>query len=114
MAEPLRGFFTKSGKIEFFAKSLADKKDTGRPVAALPRVRSRDWMPSAEYPFTSSTGRKRVTHSRTQNNPWLLELKPDNPLIMHPEAASRLMVSTGDAVWVESPHGKIKGQGESL
>lgn len=108
----VRGFFTKSGKIEFFAKSLADKKDAqGRPVAALPEYAPRDWMPSAEYPFYLINWKDAShTHTRTQNNPWLLEMKPDNPLIMHPEAASRLMVKTGDEVWLESPHGKVKGK----
>ncbi|MBI3985959.1 MAG: molybdopterin-dependent oxidoreductase [Lentisphaerae bacterium] len=110
--KPVRGFFTKSGKIEFFAKSLADKKDAqGRPVAALPEYTPRDWMPSAEYPFYLINWKEAShTHTRTQNNAWLLEIKPDNPLIMNPEAAKRLMVSTGDEVWVESPHGKVKGK----
>lgn len=108
----VRGFFTPSGKIEFFAKSLADKKDAqGRPVAALPEYAPRDWMPSAEYPFYLINWKEAShTHSRTQNNPWLLEIKPDNPLIMNPETASRLKVSNGDEVWLESPYGKVKGK----
>lgn len=108
----LRGFFTKSGKIEFYAKSLADKKDVqGRPVDPLPVYASRDWMPSAEYPFYLINWKEAShTHSRTQNNSWLLEIKPDNPLIIHPQAANRLMVKTGDEVWLESPHGKVKAK----
>lgn len=110
--KPVRGFFTKSGKIEFYAKGLADKKDAqGRPVAALPEYTPRDWMPSADYPFYQINWKEAShTHSRTQNNPWLLDIKPDNPLIMHPKAASRLKVKTGDEVWVESPHGKVKAK----
>jgi len=108
----VRGFFTQSGKIEFFAKSLADKKDAlGRPVAALPEYAPRDWMPTADYPFYAINWKEAShTHSRTQNNPWLLEIKPDNPLIINPAAASGLGVGTGDEVWVESPYGKVKAK----
>ncbi len=110
--KPVRGFFTKSGKIEFFAKGLAEKKDArGRPVSPLPEYSPRDWMPSADYPFYAINWKEAShTHGRTQNNPWLLDIKPDNPLIMHPKAASRMKVKTGDEVWVESPHGKVKAK----
>jgi thiosulfate reductase/polysulfide reductase chain A len=50
------------------------------------------------------------THSRTQNNPWLLEIKPDNPLVIHPETAAKYGVKDGDEVWVESPHGKVRAR----
>ncbi|HLF41805.1 MAG TPA: molybdopterin dinucleotide binding domain-containing protein, partial [Acidimicrobiia bacterium] len=49
-------------------------------------------------------------HTRTQNNPWLLEIKPDNPLVIHPDTADRLGVGDGDEVWVESKHGKVKAK----
>ncbi|MGK5087122.1 molybdopterin-dependent oxidoreductase [Bdellovibrionota bacterium FG-2] len=110
--KPVRGFFTKSGKVEFFAKGLADKKDAlGRPVDALPVFNSRDWMPSAEYPFYAINWKEAShTHSRTQNNPWLLEIKADNPLIMHPKAAASMKIKSGDEVWVESKYGKVKAK----
>jgi thiosulfate reductase/polysulfide reductase chain A len=50
------------------------------------------------------------THSRTQNNPWLLEIKPTNPLVIHPDTAANLGIGDNDEVWVESPYGKVKAR----
>jgi len=109
---PIQGFSTSSRKVEFYAKGLVDKKDAlGRPVDPLPAYAQRDWTPSVDYPFYLINWKEAShTHSRTQNNPWLLEIKPDNPLVMHLEAAKRLKVRTGDEVWIESPYGKVKAK----
>jgi thiosulfate reductase/polysulfide reductase chain A len=42
------------------------------------------------------------------NNPWLMEIKGSNPLVMNSKVAARLGIKDGDEVWVESPHGKDK------
>lgn len=34
-----------------------------------------------------------------------MEIKPDNPLVIHPDTADRYSVGEGDAVWLESPYG---------
>jgi thiosulfate reductase/polysulfide reductase chain A len=106
----VRGFFTPSGKIEFVADGLASKKDAnGRPVDVLPVYQPRDWQPATEYPLYMINWKEAShTHSRTQNNPWLLENKPSNPLIVHPDTAARFEVSDDDEVWVESRHGRVK------
>jgi anaerobic selenocysteine-containing dehydrogenase len=39
-----------------------------------------------------------------------LDIKPDNPLILHPATADRLGIQTGDEVWVESKYGKVKAK----
>lgn len=108
----LLGFMTGSGKVEFFSKGLAEKKDaTGKQVDALPVYTPRDWQPSKEYPlFLINWKEATHTHSRTQNNPMLLELKPDNPLIIHPDTALRLGIADGDTIWIESPYGKVKAK----
>jgi thiosulfate reductase/polysulfide reductase chain A len=110
--KPLRGFFTKSGKVEFAAPSLADKTDAeGRPVDPLPVYSPRDWQPDEDYPlFLINWKEASHTHTRTQNNPWLLEVKPDNPLVVHPDTAERFGFGDGDEVWVESPHGSVKAR----
>jgi thiosulfate reductase / polysulfide reductase chain A len=41
------------------------------------------------------------SHTRTKNNAWLLDVKPENPLIMHPDAAAHLGIASDDEVWVE-------------
>jgi thiosulfate reductase/polysulfide reductase chain A len=108
----LKGFATGSGKAEFYTPSLAEKKDAnGKPVDPLPVYKPRDWQPSAEFPLYLINWKEAShTHSRTQNNEWLLEIKPTNPLVIHPDTAAKNGLKDGDQVWIESPHGKVQGQ----
>jgi thiosulfate reductase/polysulfide reductase chain A len=110
--KPVRGFATPSGRVEFVARWLAEKTDAdGHPVDPLPVYTPRKWQPSTEYPLYFINWKEAShTHSRTQNNPWLLEIKPDNPLAIHPETAARFGVRDGEVVWVESPHGRVKAK----
>ena len=107
---PVSGLATKSGRIEFVSRWLREKNDaTGKPVDPLPVYEPRKWQPTAEYPLYFINWKEaNHTHSRTQNNPWLLEIKPDNPMMVHPTTAQRFGVKTGDVVWVESPYGRVK------
>jgi thiosulfate reductase/polysulfide reductase chain A len=110
--QPVRGFFTPSGKVEFFNGGLAEKTDSlGRSVDPLPVYSPRDWLPDDEYPLYLINWKEAShTHTRTQNNPWLLEIKPDNPLIIHPETARRFGIEDGDKVIVESPYGMAEAR----
>jgi thiosulfate reductase/polysulfide reductase chain A len=110
--QAVRGFFTKSGKVEFVASSLADKTDAlGNPVDPLPVYTPRDWQPSEEFPLYLINWKEAShTHTRTQNNAWLLDIKPENPLVIHPDTATRYGVEDGDDVWVESPHGRVRAR----
>lgn len=110
--KPVRGFFTPSGRIEFSARWLATKKDAhGKPVDPLPAYTPRDWQPTPEFPLYLINWKEAShTQTRTQNNVWLLDLKPDNPLVMHPDTAARLGLAAGDEFWVESPYGKTKAK----
>jgi thiosulfate reductase/polysulfide reductase chain A len=110
--KPVAGFATKSGKVEFTSKWLAEKKDAdGKPVDPRPVYEPRKWQPSAEYPLYFINWKEAShTHSRTQNNPWLLEIKPENPMVVHPDTAARFGLADGDIAWVESPHGKVKAK----
>jgi thiosulfate reductase/polysulfide reductase chain A len=105
----LRGFMTPSGKVEFHSPKLAAHPDAnGKAVDALPAYTPRDWQPSPEYPlFLTGWKEANHTHTRTQNNPWLLEIKPTNPLQVHPDTAATYGVKDGDTVTVESPHGSV-------
>jgi len=109
---PVAGFGTKSGKVELVSPWLAEKKDAdGKPVSAFPVYEPRKWQPSADYPLYFVNWKEAShTHSRTQNNPWLLEIKPENPMMVHPETAARFNVADGDVVWVESPYGRVKAK----
>jgi thiosulfate reductase/polysulfide reductase chain A len=103
----VKGFATPSRKVEFYAKGLEEKKDAaGKPVNPLPAYEPRDWQPSQDFPLYLINWKEAShTHTRTFNNAWLLELKPENPLIIHPDTADKLGVSDGDEVVIESPYG---------
>ena len=107
---PRRAFHTKSGYVEFVSTSLGDKTDTdGRAVDTLPIWKARDWQPDGKFPLYLINWKEAShTHTRTQNNPLLVEIKSDNPLIVHPDTARRFGVSDDGAAWVESPYGKMK------
>lgn len=109
---PVRGFNTLSGKVEFYAASLGGKKAAdGNPVDPLPVYQPRHWQPSDEYPlFLINWKEASHTHTRTQNNPWLLDIKPTNPIVIHPDTAGRYGLADGDAVRLESPYGRVEGR----
>lgn len=106
----IRGFFTKSGKVEFVTAGLAKKTDAnGKKVDILPVYTPRDWQPSKDFPLYLINWKEAShTHTRTQNNPLLLEIKATNPLVIHPDTAEKLGIADGAAVWVESPYGKVR------
>jgi len=108
----VKGFNTPSRKVELYAAGLEGKTSaTGVPVDPLPGYAPRDWMPDNDYPlYLINWKEANHTHSRTQNNPWLLEIKPDGPLVIHPDTAAKYGLKDGDLAWVESPYGKGKGE----
>jgi len=110
--KPVQGFMTKSGKVEFYSKWLGEKTDAnGKPVDPLPAYEPREWQPSKEYPLYLINWKEAShTHTRTQNNAWLLDIKPENPLIINPATAARYGVADGQVVWLESPYGKVKAR----
>jgi thiosulfate reductase/polysulfide reductase chain A len=108
----VRGFFTPSGKLEVYAAKHIGKKDAqGRELSALPVYEPREWQPSSEYPlFLINWKEASQTHSRTQNNAFLAELKATDGLRINTKTALQLNVREGDWVWVESPYGKMKAK----
>jgi len=106
------GFNTPSRRVEFAADWLAQKTDAdGRAVSALPVYEPRAWRPTSEYPLYLVNWKEAShTHTRTQNNAWLLDIKPENPLVIHPDTAGKHGVVDGSLVWVESPYGKVRAK----
>jgi thiosulfate reductase/polysulfide reductase chain A len=108
--KPIRGFFTPSGKCELYNADFAKKKDTnGVPVDPVAVYKSREWMPDENFPLYLINWKEAShTHTRTQNNAWLLEIKATNPLVIARLTAERLGIADGDEVWVESKYAKSK------
>ncbi len=106
----LKGWNTPSRLVEFTSAQAASKKDRhGNPMDALPVYTPRDWFPNADFPLYLINWKEAShTHSRTHNNPWLVELTGWNRLAINAATAARLGVKDGDEVWVESPYGKAK------
>lgn len=105
----VQGFTTPSRKIELCSLWLSEIKDArGNTVNPLPAYEPRDWQPDAQYPYYLINWKEAShTHSRTQNNAWLLDIKNNNPLIINNVTAARLNIKDGDQVCVESPYGCI-------
>ncbi|MBE7470917.1 MAG: hypothetical protein DPW09_21805 [Anaerolineae bacterium] len=106
----IKGWNTPSRLIEFTSAQAAAKKDrNGAPVEAQPVYTPRNWFPSAEFPLYLINWKEAShTHSRTQNNPWLVELVGWNRLAINAVTAESLGVKDGDEIWVESPYAKAR------
>ncbi|WP_041965251.1 molybdopterin-containing oxidoreductase family protein [Mesobacillus selenatarsenatis] len=93
----------RNNKFHFSISTL----DLGN-VDKFPVFRQRKWMPDSNYPFYLISWKHiSHTHSRTQNNPYLSELKNQNFLYINPETAKSLSFNDGDRIRVNSPYGRV-------
>jgi thiosulfate reductase / polysulfide reductase chain A len=90
---------TPSGKIELFSQRLADAGFDPLPAWKGP-------PPPSAGSFRLLYGRSPLhTFGRTQNNPILSDLEPENVLWMSPAAAAALGLAAGEPVVVANAHG---------
>jgi len=100
-----KGFNTPSRKLELSSNLLKKYGYSGLPEYVEPEDR-----PSESFPlYLVNYKQNEHTHSRTFNNDYLMEMRPDNPLLMNSATAKRLGLADGDAVWIESPYARAKG-----
>ena len=106
----IKGFMTPSGKVQFYAEEhLKMTSAEGKPVSPLPEYTPRDWQPDATYPLYLVNWKEAShTHTRTQNNAYLLQIKGTNPLRIHTDTAARLGIHDGAVVLVETKFCKVK------
>jgi len=98
------GFDTPSRKLEITSLFLKKNGLSGLPEYTEPEDR-----PTSDFPlYLVNFKQIEHTHSRTFNNDYLMEQKPDNPLLINAGTAARLNLKDGDAIWVESPFAKAK------
>lgn len=99
-----KGLSTPSKKFEFYSRQMKDKG-----LNPLPEYTETEDRPNAEYPYYFVSWKPAEhTHTRTQNNVWLVEMLGDNPLWINPRTAAKLGIAEGDLVYVESPTGRFK------
>ena len=97
------GLGTPSGKIEIYSNAYAD---TGNNP--YPEWRERSVIPDDDYPL-------QVTHSKlsmhcnivTQNNPYLMEVCPENWVEINSRDAAKYGIVDGGKCVIESPKDKI-------
>ena len=101
----MKGFETPSKKLELSSTFLKKNKYSGLPEYSEPEDK-----PTSEFPlYLINFKQNEHTHSRTFNNDYLMEMKPDNPLLINSATATKLGLKDGDAIWIESPYAKAKG-----
>lgn len=67
--------------------------------------------PTAAYPlYFISWKEVEHTHTRTFNNPWLMGMRGENRIIIHPDTAGPLGIQESDRVMVESETGLVEAR----
>ncbi|RLI25815.1 MAG: hypothetical protein DRO52_03485 [Candidatus Hecatellales archaeon] len=115
-----RGIWSKPERFKPFAK-LESMVKAGKKIQIygetfkkygydpLPSWQPRRDNPSPEYPLYLLITRPPVhRHGKTTDNPYLLELYPENVAVIHPETAEKLGIKDLDLVWVESRTGRVR------
>ncbi|MCY0870310.1 MAG: formate dehydrogenase, partial [Firmicutes bacterium] len=120
--EPVQGFPTPSGKLEFFSTTL---RDWGWPEYAIPIYPRTDSErqrmvhivtqvhPSTidpdkgEYMLLPTFRLPMLIHTRTNGAKWLHEIAHTNPIWVHPQDARRIGVTTGDELRIATEIGSF-------
>ena len=104
------GFNTASGKVELVSSTLQKYGYDGLPVYVEP-IEGPIGSPELleDYPLVLNTGARIQSAFRSQhlNIPGLLKLQPRPQVLINPVDAADRGLANGDAVWVESPRGKV-------
>ena len=100
----MKGFNTPTRKLELASAFLKRHGYSGLPMYQEPEDR-----PTSDFPlYLINFKQAEHTHSRTFNNDYLMEMKPDNPLLINSATAAKLGLKDGDPIWIESPYAKAK------
>jgi thiosulfate reductase/polysulfide reductase chain A len=94
-------FGTPSGKVEFYSDQLKDKG-----FDPVPKYTPPDKAPEGYFPLVS--GRAPVhTFSRTQSNPYLASLMPENEVWVNGATAAKLNLKNGQYVKLKNQDGVV-------
>ncbi|MBI5496149.1 MAG: molybdopterin-dependent oxidoreductase [Deltaproteobacteria bacterium] len=116
------GFGTETLFAQFWSKTFDDyfkagatKYPAGASVSGdlryhpLPYYLPVEDGPTATHPlFFTSWKEVEHTHTRTFNNAYLMEMKSESKLYVHPRLADKLGLAENDQAWVETPVSRIR------
>ena len=105
-----QGFQTRSGKVELFSSQLQEMD-----IDPLPTFYEPPQTPfgspelAEEYPLVLTSCKSPFFfHASHRNIPSLRKLSPEPSVELNPETATKLGLSQGDFVTIETPRGRIK------
>lgn len=113
---------TPSGKYQFWDPTLnAAYVGSVFPAGAnvtgdlryhpLPAFKNQEELPTTNFPlYFLSWKEVEHTHSRTFNNEWLMEMKGENRIWIHPTTAAARSIEEEDLVYLQSPYGVVRGR----
>ncbi len=103
-------FATPSGKVEIYSSQLKDWGFDPLPVYYEPPETAYSAPESArEYPLVLTSFKSELfRHTEGRQIPALRNSRPEPITIIHPETASKLGITEGDWVYIETKRGKIK------
>jgi anaerobic selenocysteine-containing dehydrogenase len=97
---------TKDGKVHYRSDEL---DATGNPALPIPEAIDLPEQSDGEYPFWLSTG-DRVSayqHGQFRGIPVYEKMVPEPVLDIHPNAAARVGIQSGELVALSTPYGRI-------
>ncbi len=107
------GYPTPSGKLEIYASMMEAAGLDPLPAFSFP-PQSYETTPrlAKDYPYILITGSRELNfpyfHTQYHYVPWLREMAPFPPVMIHPKTAQGLGLADGDWVWIETRHGKAR------
>ena len=116
------GFSTDSRRCQFWSPTLArywtgEMQPAGRSVARdlryhpLPYYLPPEDAPTPAFPlYFISWKEVEHTHTRTFNNDWLMEMKGENKLLVHPTVARARHLSEDDLAMVRTRVGSVRAR----
>jgi len=96
-------------KAAGFKSAYTGKFFEGVPIADEIRLYNGEvYSPPKPFQFINWKSRNVSTH-RTESNPWLREIRPENYLWINPVDAKKKGIKTGDTVMITSTSAEVKG-----
>ena len=102
-----QGWNTADGKVHYLSREL---NATGHPGLPIPDALELPFETDEKFPFWLSTGDRVLAyqHGQFRGVPACKKLVPEPILDIHPQAAARLEIQSGEFVIVSTKYGKIE------